>query len=723
MHDFSFVIEKHGWIFPVGLVIFLLLIPFATAGLPGDSIFNIEVTHQQMKFRLIHEQALPAVMVAAVCMGLLAGLSIFRFVQDKKETTIFFSLGITRTRLFVNRLLTGILILAGSIGIPMGLSIWLNIKALGNYEGLFQNGIYLTIGLFTVSLISFLAASAVSFVAGTLSETIVYWIGGMSSVTIICFGSNLLMKKLYWGNAWGVVNYSGVSQVLPNLLERFAFLNPLLFFMNEMEKHAQFIRPLSTAVPEAVSYKLLTGWVILSLIMIWLCWYLLQKRKAEMAGISGSHRGLSELVIALSCFLVFAVVFSFLYDFSLLLAVVLGAASFFAVHLFWRKILFSYGTSWKISLASAIFQAAVVCLVCVVFDTGFFHRAERVLAEENITEAEITFVGAPSFLSEEAVGSSTGRGYYFTSQYTLNEPDAIEMVKELQQLFLQNGRMPLQSGQTIADTVIPYDICFTYWNEEGDEYVWYYDRASYEQLEAMLAIENLPSVKEGQTDLFTEKSSDGKMIWAQKAYAQGTIYLTDTFYSETHELSVTEEQRSELLSAVAEDLSEMTLEEKYFPEEASEAVLMFTQNGEQDCRYYSYHLDNAFLYLTPSYVHTLGWLEENQLLSLVQNEPEVEYILLQKMDPYIGINGLKYPMGMYFMAYCADTEDEFLIQKDFGKKYTITEEEEIRELLPGLQNGTYMTHGGFLAAVKLAGDTRFRYLFLPAEAVPSFIRG
>lgn len=722
-HDFLLVLSKNGWIFLVGLVLFLLLIPFSTAGLPGSSIFNIEVTHDQMKFRLIHEQALTGTIAAAVGMGLLAGISLFRFVQDKKETTIFFSMGITRTTLFANRMIAGILILAGSIGIPMALSFWLNLQALGDYEGLGRNSIYLTTGIFTVAYISFVIAALVSFVAGTLMETLVYWTIVICAPAIVCYSSNLLLKQLCWGNAWGEILYSGVSEVQPSLLEHFSSWNPLLFFLEELEKHARFVRPLSTSMPEAISPGRLIGWLAAGFVLTVLAWYLLKWRKAEIAGISGMNRVLPEIVIALSGFLVFSVVFFFLCSFSFMMASVLGAVSFLGVHLFWRKILFSQGFGWKKGLISVFFQSAVLWLVCGLFSGNFLHGDRRFLKNAEIQKAEVTYVGAPEFFCGEISGSSTGRGYYIMSQLTLEQPESIEKVKSLQELFIESGKMDMKSSAEVSDTVIPYDICFSYTDTEGEKHVWYYDRASYGQLEQMLALEEMSDVKEKQQQLFEADSEESSFVWAKKAYRTGDVYLSDTCFSKTYQLTLDEEQRSALLHEIWEDISSMTLEERYFPEKSACAVLMFSQNGEYDCKYYAYHLDNSFVYLTPDYVHTLSWLEENQLLFLIDGKPEVECIYLQKFDPYIGINGMSYPMGMYFMSYCADTPDEFLIQKDFGKKYSITEEEKIREILPGLQNGYFMSKGGFLAAVKLKGEERYRYLFLPQESVPDFIRG
>jgi ABC-2 type transport system permease protein len=724
-YDFFFALKKNSWIFLIGTVAFLVLIPFFTAGLPGDSIFNIEVTHDQMKFRLIHGDAVYAVVCAAIGLGLLMGIALFRFLQDKKETTIFLSMGITRTRLFVNRLGAGILILTGSIVLPMLLSLWLNIQALGGYQCLVRNCIYLSAGIVVVACISMLVAAAVSFVAGTVAETLVYWTGIMSAPTIICYSLNLLMKQLFWGNAWGVSSYTESVTIKQSLLEYFASFNPLIFFVNELETHAMFYRPLSTDTPESIQYNLLIGWCIVLVLLVLVAWVLLKYRKAEVAEIAGMNRVLPEIITALSGLLIFSIVFSFLYDFHVLLAGGLGCVSFWIVHVFWRRTIFAGSARWKACFGSAICQTALLGCLCLIFYSGCFHSAERFLQNGEVTEAEVTYVGAPTFLYEEASGSSTGRGYYLMSSITLDTEASIEKVREIQLLFETEGRQKMESGENVEDTVIPYDISFSYTDADGETHEWYYDRASYAQLEELLSLENEEQVKTAQEQLFStdEEENSDAVVWAKEAYESGEIFLTSSYFTDTYRLTLTDEERQELMESVQKDIETLSLEELYFPEDETEAVLMFSQNGEYDCKYYSYHLDNAFLYLTSAYANTLSWLEENELLSLVQDEPEVEYILMQKMDPYIGMNDISYPMGMYFMAYCADTEDEFLIEKDFGNKYTITDEDEIEEILEGLKDGYYMTRGGYLAVVKLAGEERYRYLFLPADCVPDFIRG
>ena len=256
----------------------------------------------------------------------------------------------------------------------------------------------------------------------------------------------------------------------------------------------------------------------------------------------------------------------------------------------------------------------------------------------------------------------------------------------------------------------------------GAEHTWYYDRASYGQLEKMLDIEELDEVKNGQAELFAYAEEGNPESLTKQAYDNGTVYLTDDTMTDTYEVTLGEDRRAQLLAAIWQDMNVMSVKERYFPEEKTEAVIMFTQSGDDDSLYFSYHLNNAFIYVTSRYENTLRWLEDNELLEYVKEEQQIESIILQRMDPYIGINAPDYPIGMYFMAYCADSADEFMIQKDFGDKYVIDDSDDIAEVAAGLRDGYYMSGGGYLAAVKLSGDDMYRYMFLPQSEVPSFIR-
>lgn len=722
-HDAGFVLGRSIWIFFVGLAVFLVLIPFFTAGIPGDSIFDIEVTHDQLKFRLINGNMIVPVTAAASAAGLVTGLSLFRFLQDKKEATIFLSLGMTRRELFVIRMAAAFSMLALMTAIPLAVSAGLNISALGGYQALVRNAVFCWAGIFLMAAVSCAVAVIACFLSGNLMETLIYWGTLISLPSVICCGLNMLMKKLYWGNAWGVSAYSGAEQIRESLLERYAHFNPLLFFKEALEKHGQFMRPLSTDVPESVPWTLVLAWLgVLALLTMW-GGLLFRQWKAENSGITGNGGAMAELTAAATGAIAFAAAVSYLFDASEVLAFSGGVAVFAGVRLLWMKAgLYGKRMSGRRILWSCL-QMLALCIVCVALATGLFNGTERFIEKGEITGAEVSYVGDPSYYYGTASGSSTGHGYYVMGEVELKDEASLEKVKALHMMFERRGRRDFLSSENTEDIVVPYDIIFSYTDEDGKEHIWYYDRASYGQLEEMLSIENLPEVREKQGEIFSGSGGAGTESMTEQTYETGGIYITDDCLTDTYQLTLGDDKRRELLAAIGKDISEMTAAERYFPEGKAAAVLMFSQVGDDDSSTFSYHLNNAFVYLTPEYENTIAWLEGNQLMAYVDDDPEIESITLQRMDPYIGINKPDYPMGMYFMSYRAGSEDEFVIQRDFGNQYVITDQEEITEVFSGLKNGYYMSGGGFLAAVKLAGADGYTYMFLPEDLVPSFIRG
>ncbi len=725
LHDLKYVIQRSWWVFLITVILFLILVPFSTAGLQGDSIFNIEVTHDQLKFRLIHEQALPYVLAGAVVMGVVCAVIMFYFLHDKKETTIFLSLGMTRSGIFRNRCLAGLTMLFLGIAVPMFISMILNLKALGGYDCLIRNSLYLTGGLFITAAVSFLVASCVSFLSGTVAETIVYWAGLMASPLIICHSFNLLLKILYWGNAWGVSGYGDTEMIKESLSQKFSFLNPLEFFYTSLKTGAQFMRPLSTATPDPVNGKLLGGWTVVTVLLFLLAWFLLKKRKAESAGIAGTSRSLSEWLIGVTGFFVFSQILGFLYSYSHGIAVLFAVGGGLVTNLFWRKVLFSYRMNRVKYFVSAGVQTGVFLGISFVCFSGFFGNTARFLDNSTVEEVQISYVGAPGMLASPAEGSSTGGGYYISGMISFDDPEEIDQVREIQRQFLKEGPQDMETdSKEFENTVVPYDIVFSYIDEKGKEHVWYYDRASMKELKQLLALEDTQSRKEARRQLFSgEADVQDEIIWADAAYRNGTVYLTDRFCSSTYQLDLTDSQRKELMNAIKADVEQQDTDQLYFPEEDTYAILMFSQNGEYDCQHYAYNLDNAFVYISKKDTNMLSWLQANDLMGLVREDAAVESIVLQKFDPHMGINDLTYPMGMYFMSYRADTPDEFLIQKDFGEKYTITDTDKINAILPGLKNGYYMSGGGWLAAVKIQDVDGWIYMFLPQKNVPDFVKG
>ena len=135
-HDFAVVIKKLSMITFLALAVMAVLIPLSTSAVSEFSIFNVEYTHQQLKFRFAAENAAMFAGYAAFLAGVASGLSLFSFVLDRRRSAFYFSLGLSRAQLYIIRITAGAMTLFAVTAIPVAVSVILNIKALGGYEGM-----------------------------------------------------------------------------------------------------------------------------------------------------------------------------------------------------------------------------------------------------------------------------------------------------------------------------------------------------------------------------------------------------------------------------------------------------------------------------------------------------------------------------------------------------------------------------------------------------------
>jgi len=223
-------------------------------------------------------------------------------------------------------------------------------------------------------------------------------------------------------------------------------------------------------------------------------------------------------------------------------------------------------------------------------------------------------------------------------------------------------------------------------------------------------------VQDGIRSVVTGALADSSPVnWASKAFASGSVYLSNVWYDKPYRLSLSADARSALLSALAADISRQTAADRYFPQKEALGVLFFTSTGEADIKSYSYHLGNASVYITDDFTDTLTFLENNGLSGCLAFTGEIESITLQKYDPYGGINGRKKPLSNFFIGYRGTSLDDFMVQVDFGAKQPVTDETRIAGLLPRLRSTYSMTREGYLAAIKLKGSEYYIYKYLPGK--------
>ena len=714
-HDLIWNLKKNMGLVIIGIMAFLILIPFGTAGIPGDSIFEVATTHDQMKFRLIHPDFVLPVYAVTVLFGAINGIRTFFFLLEKKQTTVYFSFGLNRKKLFASRYLTGSFGIAAAILIPMLVSLCLNQIALGGYPDMTKCFLFVCCGLILAGMVSYTLSILACSLAGTLSEAVLYNLFLLTGMSGVVYCVNQLFLHLVWGNPYGAMSYSGTSEICKNLFYLTERINPAAFFFEDCSTYSMFYRGLKNDVAATFSVHILLAWGCGLILLILLAMFAFQRRRAEQAELEGVCSWMTQIVLFTGMFCLFVLVFDLLEANSRILAFLLAmtAAGFFY---FLLRLYFIHSSKklWQ-RWFPAFLQMGLVLLVFLGCGWIGNLAAADLPEDDQIASAAMSYVGAPSYISQETAGSSNGSSYYMVSNYTYQQTDAIRQILSLHRELIEMGMQKMQTDETeFAQTVVPYDIQISYTLKNGKEKYYYYDRATFALLEEMLALDQSEEVKEGIKQVVTGTVETGDSInWSSQAFASGSIYLSDIWYSNPCQLNMTDSARAEFLQALEEDILAQSVEERYFPEQEAIGVILFSSDGEADCQSFAYHLGNAVIYLTEQFQHTLAFLGKNDLNSYISFSGEIESITLQWYDPYDGLNGRTYPASNFFLGYKTDTLDDFLVQTDYGDKKAITDPQKIQALLPKLRSFYFTTKEGYLAAIKLKDSDAYIYKYLP----------
>jgi ABC-2 type transport system permease protein len=702
-----------------GFCVLLFLIPFSTAGIPGDSIFSVAVTHMQMKFRFIGDDFMMAVQAFAVLYGFAFGLLSFRFVLDQRTASVYFTLGVSRVRLYLNRFLVGAALLAVTIIIPMAVSLTLNLIALEPYQGMTAAFLYVSAGIFVTALAAFAVAAVGCLLAGTMPEAVFFSAALLAVPYVLSSAANVFMKHLLWGNPFGAMPFLGNAPAAPSVTDMLSSANPVLFFFDDLETHRMFYRPLETDTPEKIAPAILAVWVAVVIVVALLGLMIMRKRRAEQAGFASKNPVVTRVCAFVP--LLFACALAF--DLSAGVSLAFGFAALvviFALCVFGGDRLLLSARPHAPSIAVRAFLL-LVCTAGAVIGYGAYTSLPDA---EGVTAVSVSYVGTPSYVGVPALGSSTGHDYYFSAAYSFTDAADIALARHIHGEIADGGRKPLRSGEGddfTAGTVVPYDVSFTYTLESGKTKTWYYDRASLAQLRSLLAFENTEPVRLGRDAVLAgQENGDAPpdMLWAREAFNSGEIFLADPTYRSMFSLSIDAKNRTQLLAAIRADVSAQKTGDRYFPTGEPLGILMFTFDGEHDVDSFSYHLNNSFVYIDEGFENTLSYLKENSLwfddgMARSVDPDEVETLIVQPYDPYIGINKPNFPQSPYFMSYLSDSPDDFRILKDFGEKDVVKDPERKEKIVSEMRSNYFLSEAGSLVAVKYKGSNTWVYKFWP----------
>lgn len=723
-HDLALVMKKLIMLTLLALAVMVVLIPLSTSAVSEFSIFNVEYTHQQLKFRFAADNAAAFAGYAAFLAGAAAGMSLFSFVLDRRRSAFYFSLGLSRAQLYSIRLAAGALAMLIVTAVPTVVSVVLNMKALGGYEGMFAYSIAFFAALFLQSLCGLLIFAAACQLAGTIQEALFAGATLAAAPSVCAFFINALMKNFTWGNTFGASTYA-MAEIRPSLLKLTAGFNPLFMAQDSLEKYNSFSREMSQTYPDAVNITPFIIWIAVIAAGAVLTGALFNAYKAERSGIEGLFVFTHWLICSIWPIGAFAVCMEYTQMLMPSVSCIVSAAAAAAVYAVMQRLLHYREKSRFSAAKGCAVLAALTAVSSVTALTGGAGAFYSIPVADDTESVQIVYNGQMSFMPTQSGLTSNGQADYYSGRVTLTSQECIEAVQNIDRMLREQGRISLKSGSSddFSQTALPYDIHITYDLKSGKKTERYYDRITAGGLAELLKLCDSDEMKQQEADVI--KGNLSGSLWNSAAFAEGDVYLADGWLLGIKKLDLSEDYRKQLQNAIAADIQALDTDELYHPTTDVKAQLMFTMNGEEALADFSEDNASAVVDITDNWKNTETLLESWTVMPAEQAPGEsgvFSDVLIQKFDPYSSMNGMTSPVSLFFGQYFSSSAEDFILRQDFGNRPDLNDSTQINELAAASRGAYYMDGGGYLLAFKVSGSDSYVYRFLPYDNAPEFIK-
>jgi ABC-2 type transport system permease protein len=736
LHDFVQSLRGALAVFACGLVGFTLLVPVSTVAMAERSVFNVNYTHDQLKFRFFDENLSLVVTLAALVYGAALALVLLRFLRDKRASGALLSCGIRRPRLFAHRFCVGVLFLIVAVGAPFAASLALNVAALDWYDGELASFFYVLSGYLACGLVAFSLTAIACICAGTLFECVAFAAALLASVSAIAWGLDALCAYLLVGSPFGKAPFGSDATLAPSLLEAASAFNPALFF-NDLGATRQLFRVMHPVyTPVLGSWTPIVGWTLVALLVAVASSWALRLRPGEQAQMAGMNTPFAFFTVAIAAFLLFSALFFAVAPADVGVALALGVAAFVALSLF----LLRGPLRGKSRLARSLYVLAAECACvgsCVaIIASGAFGFSAWIPASSEVASVEVSYVGTPSYLARPLSGTASNAAYYYHAEYRFDSAEDIEAVRAAHAGLIASARAPLSANEgDFSSSVIRYDMVVRYTLDDGSVRARYFDRVRISELESLLVLDDSARMaaleKAAITGDATGLSDEERAALASAntalAYRAGAVYVTDANYNVITALDLGEVARGELLRALAQDVAAQSARERYAQPAQPRAVLMFSASPQIDVASFGFSFSGAVVPIAPDFAQTQAWFEDNGLGAYLSRG--VDAALIEELswlvdDPYASVvnSASTMPTSRFFIGYRSEVPGRGWAAPAIVIPDTTRDSAEIAELAPRLRTACFMG-GGYLVQAKLRGVDVWVYYYLPADEAPAFISG
>jgi hypothetical protein len=730
------------------------------------------------------KDSLSTVYLVVLVQIIATALSMFVFTVNQRASSTYFSLPITRSELFFARYLAGLIMISVPHIVHLFYKLIINIIAFGVTSALVHGfAIFAACALNTILFI-YSSTIFISLLVGTVREKLLYstliiYIAnsllGASAIVFSLFLHGNSMGETYVGNQLSDSLSNLIRKYLPPygstfIIERYCVISA----NNGLNFDAG-----SFAVPlwgdkYSAGWCTLIVWILLSAAICILALRAFKSYRAEYAGMQDIHPKLNSIATVL---LSFALLFEGDGPGNYFRPkIVVGGLSIiwlFAMYAIVRLLMtksirkiFSLDGLRHYACIAALYLIIAVCGL-----TGGFGYSAYMPNINEIESAKITYTGSPDFIA--------GSGNYYPISTVPNArllamSESYICIRDFDDIVFKSAS-DIGAVLALHKKLIGADIGLfskekkTIDSIEDDwlrlwvnvEYRLKNGRTVdrlYNSVPAWLAED---MTKLDKTDAIAERIGETVSLAAEIA-GQGRLplFITDSLFENRYTL--TTDEQLQMLSAIMRDINGSAKTEKYYPAHPARAIVSFPRLikdggiigmpvytieqepkrvgniakmtgidenmasfamghiGYKGPEWYQQHTSTIRIYITDSFVDTIGFLRERGIYDAI-NDPvgNAGNILSIRASRY-NVNPRSISQSLYFRSTV--TDEKLLSAAAIG-----VPPDKYADILRLARTNYYIAGGGFLVWVEMkdmASETMSRTvtLFLPESDAPSYIQ-
>lgn len=554
-------------------------------------------SYHYLIFNEASEEMTPVFLMMIAAGGVIAAICTFNFITSKKMVNVYYSLGITRTKLFCSKYFSGLIMIVLAIYIPLFITLAGNLMTVGFTFALFKAFNYYAFKLILTAVTAYTITSAVFAAVGTTFETAIFSAIILFIPDIFLYSIQSLMSSFLYGNPYGIeFNYANTNYYRSfnpltsetSLPSRFSFLSPVFWGKAQINELALSQKTTENEFAPIVTTNLTPAliWIVICLAVFFLAILLFNKRKAEICGFIGTNRYLNSAVSLLAAFSVFCILTS-MFD-ELLTGLLVSAAAFTVVHLTLEIIVLRDLKKFAKGLYKLPIGIAFSVAIVFIFNYGLFGFSSKIPETEDIKSVAVSYAGTNN---EYGLFSNNNNKWQWQAIAYSEFSDSLvgEFRTERDIKAVTEVHKSIIEAQE-SDRTVGNKIQFVYTLKDGSTLKRSFESVSPESYKKLLMLEDcdfytdaLINYFKGEIKNYTERVQDDEYFYAQAQTTlreSSVIQLYNKYLNKEFTVTLSRTDRDKLVKALYKDLLERSVQEKYYPAETPVCFICIPSTNE-----------------------------------------------------------------------------------------------------------------------------------------------